>query len=384
MEGDWPDAYRVNRFVKGIGADRDANEALSDFQRFPTWMWRNTEVAAFVEWLRDFNEHGGQPRAVFYGLDLYGLYTSIDAVIKYLEQVDPDLARSARARYSCFDHLEREPHLYGYAVNRAGLDACEDQVVQQFAEVQRLAASTRSEAGPDLDDDAFFAEQNAHLVKNAERYYRAMYRSNVLSWNVRDRHMAETLDALLLRHQRLIPNPRAVVWAHNSHVGDARATEMARGGELNIGELTRRRHGESAFSIGFTTYQGTVTAARHWGEPAEQRRVRPALQSSSKICSIVPISALSCSTVTTSPWPSASSVRSASSTGRSMSVRVTTATRSCTSTRRVRWSRWTSRTSGSRANRPSHRSCPQRRCGHERRARQRDRAFGGVCWRSPK
>jgi len=280
VEADWPDAYRTNRFVKEHGDDRDANEALSDFKRFPAWMWRNTEVADFIEWLRSYNRRTSRSKTGFYGLDLYSLYSSIDAVIEYLDRVDPGLAEAARLRYGCFDEFEHEGQAYGYATARAGLEGCEDQVVQQLIDMQRHTAAILASDSPTAGDEAFFAEQNARLVSNAEAYYRAMYRSNVASWNQRDSHMAQTLDALLLHHQRFTPRPRAVVWAHNSHVGDARATEMSSRGELNIGELVKQRYGVDAFAVGFTTYEGSVTAARHWGGPAERRWVRPGLEHS--------------------------------------------------------------------------------------------------------
>ena len=261
VEADWPDAFRINRFVKNQSDDRDAEEALSDFRRFPAWMWRNREVAAFIGWLHDFNQRRPEPAAGFYGLDLYSLYASIEAVIDYLEGTDPALAQAARMRYGCFDQFEREPQAYGLSVEYAGLDSCEEDAVRQLIEMQRLSASQASREGPRMDEEAFFAEQNARLVKNAERYYRAMYRSDALSWNVRDEHMAETLDALILFHERYSRNPKAVIWAHNSHVGDARATQMSRRGELNIGQLMKQRYGAAAFAIGFTTHAGTVTAA---------------------------------------------------------------------------------------------------------------------------
>jgi erythromycin esterase-like protein len=280
VEADWPDAYRVNRFVKGESDDRDAAEALSDFKRFPGWMWRNTEVASFVEWLRQYNRHTSQLKTGFYGLDLYSLYSSIGAVIGYLDGVDPALAGAARERYGCFEELDQDAQRYGHAVTYGGLEACEEQAVQQLLDMQRhsLARLVAETAGS--QDEAFFAEQNARVVKNAERYYRVMYRSDVESWNLRDRHMAETMDALLLHDQRLTPRPRAVIWAHNSHIGDARATSMSARGELNIGQLIKQRYGPDAFALGSTTYTGSVTAARNWGDDAEQRHVRPALPGS--------------------------------------------------------------------------------------------------------
>ena len=280
VEADWPDAYRVNRFVRNASADEDVEVALSDFRRFPSWMWRNTEVAAFAAWLRQFNAAHPEAQAGFYGLDLYSMYASVEAVLSYLDKVDPKLAQDARERYACFERFEHEPQAYGYAVNYAGLESCQDNVVQQLVEMQRLSNFMHSQDARALEDESFFAEQNARLVRNAETYYRTMYRSGVSSWNLRDQHMAETVDALLLHVESYRPKPKALIWAHNSHLGDARATEMGLHGELNLGQLLKQRYGNDAFAIGFMTYSGTVTAARAWGGEAEQRQVRPALDNS--------------------------------------------------------------------------------------------------------
>lgn len=274
-EADWPDAYRVNLYVRGAGDDLDAPEALADFKRFPAWMWRNTEVVAFVEWLREWNDAlpPNAQKAGFYGLDLYSLYTSLEAVIALLDEIDPDAARRARERYSCFDHFGRDPQLYAYAALVGDTERCEQAAVDQLLEVQRLAAQPDDAADP---DQLFYAEQNARLVVNAEEYYRAAFRGNVDSWNLRDRHMAETLDALTLHLERTQGPTKVAVWAHNSHVGDARATDMGMRGELNIGQLARLRHGRYAFVVGFTTYTGTVTAASDWGGLALRKNVVPA------------------------------------------------------------------------------------------------------------
>jgi erythromycin esterase-like protein/predicted phosphoribosyltransferase len=281
VEADWPDAYRVNRYVRGASDDDTATNALEDFGRFPTWMWRNTDVVAFVEWLRAHNET--QPvdrRTGFYGIDLYSLRTSIQAVLGYLSKVDPDAARVARARYACFDQFGDEPQSYGYATESGLAASCEQQVITQLVDMQRRRAEYASRDGRIARDDFFYAEQNARLVRNAEQYYRTMFRGRNESWNLRDRHMADTLTALL----RFLDQPRSpsrvIVWAHNSHLGDARATEMAARGELNVGQLMRERFGADVVSMGFTTYGGTVTAASDWDEPAERKTVRPALPGS--------------------------------------------------------------------------------------------------------
>ncbi|HEX6164327.1 MAG TPA: erythromycin esterase family protein [Vicinamibacterales bacterium] len=281
VEADWPDAYRVNRFVRGEGADGDANTALSGFERFPAWMWRNTEVLSFVRWLREWNDDHPKSKVGFYGLDLYSLSTSIRAVIAYLDKVDPDAARRARDRYACFDHFAGDSHAYGYAVSAGITEACEDDVVGQLRDLRAKAFEYANRDGQVAHDEFFFAEQNALLAKNAEEYYRAMFRGRHSSWNIRDTHMADMFDALV-KHlgRRNGTKPKIAVWAHNSHLGDARATEMGERGELNLGQLLRQRYGAEAKSIGFTTYDGTVTAASDWESDGERKVVRPALDGS--------------------------------------------------------------------------------------------------------
>ena len=277
-EADWPDAYRVNRYVQGDGDDPDADSALKGFERFPTWMWRNTVVLEFVEWLRQLNSGRAEnDRAGFYGLDLYSLFNSMEAVINYLDRVDPEAGRRARYRYSCFEHFGEDSQAYGYVASFDLDRSCEDEAINQLLDMQRRAMEY---LGASKREDFFDAEQNARLVRNAEEYYRSMFRGRQSSWNLRDTHMAETVDALmsyLRRHQR---QPKMVVWAHNSHLGDARYTEMGARGELNVGQLIRQKYGDAAVLIGFTTYTGTVTAASDWDEPGEQKRVRPAIPDS--------------------------------------------------------------------------------------------------------
>jgi erythromycin esterase-like protein len=278
VEADWPDAYRVNRYVRGADDDPDGERALRGFERFPTWMWRNADVLDFVGWLRDHNQRSARA-AGFYGLDLYSLYRSVEAVIRYLADVDPPAAERARERYGCFERFE-ESQAYGHAVARGVSEPCRRAVVSQLAELQRRAGDYLQRDGLAAEDEQFYAEQNARLVLNAEEYYRTMFDGAEPSWNLRDRHMADTLDRLLAHLDRHDGDTRAVVWAHNSHVGDARATEMGARGELNIGQLARHRYGDSAFLIGFTTYEGTVSAASNWDSPVERKRVRPALAGS--------------------------------------------------------------------------------------------------------
>jgi erythromycin esterase-like protein len=282
VEADWPDAYRVNRYVRGESEDRDARAALSGFQRFPVWMWRNTVVVEFVEWLRAYNDAlpAGAAKVGFYGLDLYSLYTSIEAVLGYLDKVDPEAARRARGRYACFEHFGEDTTSYGYAAAYGAAESCEPAVVEQLVELRRRASELAHRDGRLARDEFFYAEQNARLVKNAEEYYRSMFRGRVNSWNMRDRHMAETLDALVAHLSAEGQRAKVAVWEHNSHLGDARATEMGQGGEWNVGQLVRERYPRDAFLVGFTTHRGTVTASSDWDEPGRRKRVRPALEGS--------------------------------------------------------------------------------------------------------
>ncbi len=278
VEADWPDAYRVNTFVRGRGADADAVDALSGFQRFPAWMWRNADVLDFVGWLENYNRHHARQQVGFYGLDLYSLHASIRAVLDYLEKVDPDAARRARYRYACFEHFGEDTQAYGYAASFGLSESCEDEALAQWLEMRRRAAELSTRDGRLLPDAFFFAAQNARLITNAEQYYRTMFQGRISSWNLRDTHMMETLDAL---SQHLGSNEsKLIVWAHNSHLGDARATEIGAQGELNLGQLVRQRYGQEAMLIGFTTFTGTVTAASGWDGPAERKQVRPALSGS--------------------------------------------------------------------------------------------------------
>ena len=281
IEGDWPDAYRVNQYVKGDIEDISAAQALDGFKRFPTWMWCNKVVLEFVEWLHDFNRpRSADAQAGFYGLDLYSLHASMDAVIKYLNKTDPEAALRARRRYACFDHFGINPQHYAYATAFSGAESCEQDVILQLHELREGEADYLQRNGRLAADEYFFAEQNAKLVKNVERYYRLMFNRDVSSWNLRDRHMVDTLEALDKHLTKLNGTAKIVVWAHNSHVGDARATEMGTRGEFNIGQLVRDSYGKQAVNVGFTTYSGTVTAASDWDEPGQRRRVRPALPGS--------------------------------------------------------------------------------------------------------
>jgi len=282
VEADWPDAFRVNRFVRLRSTDQDAEEALGGFRRFPQWMWRNADVVDFVGWLREHNEEllTDAARVGFYGLDLYSLHTSMAAVLDYLRLVDPEAAGRAARRYACFDHFGTDPQAYGYATTMGLSPSCEREVISQLVELRSAAAEYARRDGRLAPDDLFFAEQNAQVVATAERYYRTMFHSHVSSWNLRDHHMADTLEALGKFLESQGSAPKIVVWAHNSHQGDARATELGERGEENLGELTRERLGSSAVLVGFTTYSGTVTAASDWDAHAERKVVRAALPGS--------------------------------------------------------------------------------------------------------
>jgi erythromycin esterase-like protein len=282
VEADWPDAWRVDRYIRGLSDDRDAQAALSGFERFPTWMWRNTVVRDFVEWMREHNRTLPASQQVgFYGMDLYSLYGSVRAVLDYLDREDPEAAQRARSRYACFDHYGEDSQAYGYAASFGMKSSCEDEVIQQLRDMNRRAADFL--AGSTQDRAAmFYAQQNARLVRNAEEYYRTMFHGRVSSWNLRDSHMVETLQALdkHLAATGTGTGPRMVVWAHNSHLGDASATEMGDIGEWNVGQLARDRWGNEAMLVGFSTHHGTVTAASEWDGTAERKRVRPGLDGS--------------------------------------------------------------------------------------------------------
>jgi erythromycin esterase-like protein/predicted phosphoribosyltransferase len=285
-EADWPDAYRVNRYVRGLGEDTTAEQALRGFERFPSWMWRNTVVRDFGDWLRANNrrcESHHRRQTGFYGMDLYSLHRSMHEVVAYLDKIDPVAAARARSRYACFDHASADDgQAYGFrAAFGAGL-SCEKEAIDQLVDMQRNALAYARRNGLLAEDELFYAEQNALVVRDAERYYRAMFGGRVTSWNLRDQHMAQTLQALLAhldRHDDATP-ARIVVWAHNSHVGDARATEVSADGQLTLGQLVRERYRDDCRLIGFSTYTGTVTAASEWGGVAERKVVRPGLPGS--------------------------------------------------------------------------------------------------------
>jgi len=270
VEGDWPDCYRVNRFVKAYpGAATDPDEALETYHRWPTWMWANEEVRDLIGWMREHNDRRpDDAKTGFYGLDVYSLWDSLHEVMGFLRKRDPGAFAAARQALQCFEPYGEDAQEYA----RASVfvpDSCRDEVVNLLTEVR--AAAKRADG--DGRDGPFVAEQNALVVKNAEAYYRAMVRSDSSSWNVRDRHMAETLDRLLAHHG---PRAKAIIWEHNTHIGDARYTDMADDGMVNIGQLARDRYGEAdTVLVGFGSYRGTVIAGKYWDAPWEEMTVPP-------------------------------------------------------------------------------------------------------------
>lgn len=274
VEGDWPDCYRLNRYIRALpDSGASARDVLYGFDRWPAWLWANEEVVVLAEWLRRFNDAAPQRPVGFYGLDVYSLWDSIRAVVAYLERIDPEAAARARRAYGCFDPYEQDVQEYAMATALVPT-SCEDEAVRMLAELRRNAAEYRE----DGREGYFDAEQNALIARHAELYYRTMVRGGAASWNVRDHHMQETLTRLLDHHG---PGARVVVWEHNTHVGDARATDMAAAGMVNVGQLARQAFGEDDVVIaGFTSHGGTVIAAQEWGAELEQMTVPAARRDS--------------------------------------------------------------------------------------------------------
>jgi erythromycin esterase-like protein len=271
VEGDWPDCYRVNRYVCGMPDSGSSSvDVLHAFERWPTWMWANREVVSLCDWLRDFNRRRpAEQRVGFYGLDVYSLWDSMRAVVEYLERIDPELARNARRAYNCFEPYAEDVQEYARATAIVPT-SCEAEAVS----VLRALRGKGTQFSDDGREGYFNAEQNALVAKNAELYYRTMVRGGPASWNVRDTHMAETLDRLV-RHQG--PASKAIVWEHNTHIGDARYTDMARARMVNVGQLARQSHGDDGVVlVGFGSHRGTVIAADEWGMPMQRMRVPPA------------------------------------------------------------------------------------------------------------
>lgn len=271
IEGDWPDAARIDHYVRHF--EYPPSEWTA-FARFPTWMWRNNEVRQFIDWLRDWNSRQEtRQRVAFHGLDLYSLYNSIRSILDYLDDVDPDTAQLARRRYACLGPWQSDPAAYGHAALTDRYRSCEEDVTRMLKELLSRQARFAEHDGERFMD----AVQNARLVANAEHYYRIMYYGSRASWNLRDTHMFETLMSQLEFYGE---DSKAVVWAHNSHIGNAAATEMSARGETNIGELCRKEFGERVYSIGFGTHTGTVAAASDWDGEMEVKPVTPSMPGS--------------------------------------------------------------------------------------------------------
>ena len=272
VEGDWPSCYQLNRFVKGE-ISGNAKEALGSFQRWPTWMWANTDIIELAHWLRYHNQGlGSIDQAGFYGLDVYSLFESIEEVLKQTEKLDASLAAKIRERYSCFEAFNGDEKFYAKSLFSFP-EGCEDEVLKNLRDLLQLRVDKIHKA-----ESLFDAQQNARIVANAENYYRVTVFGGDDSWNVRDRHMMETLDTLLKRHG---PDAKAIVWAHNTHIGDYRATDMVTEGQVNIGGLAREKYGESQVQlVGFSTYEGEVTASRAWDGPTLSTLVPPAMPGS--------------------------------------------------------------------------------------------------------
>lgn len=274
VEGDWPSCYRLNRYVKGDAeAGSTAREALRDFARWPTWMWANREIEALADWLKAYNADKSDSEKVgFYGIDVYSLWESMHEILSYLgKQEGADLEAAKRA-FECFEPFGGDEQRYGVSASLFG-DCCEDEVVELL---RRLQDKWKDTAGDDREN-ALSAELNAMAVKGAEQYYRTMIRHDAESWNVRDRHMVAALEKLMEFHGE---GARAIVWEHNTHIGDARETDMAQDGMVNVGQLLREKHGDDVYAVGFGTYQGTVIAARAWGDPLREMKVPPAIPGS--------------------------------------------------------------------------------------------------------
>jgi erythromycin esterase-like protein len=284
VEADWPDARRVDRYIRHAGDARDAADALGDFRRFPTWLWRNVDVLDFVEWLREHNGSRavGAQEVGWYGLDLYNLRAAMEHVVRYLERVDPPAAQRVQARYACFGDAEAVRG-YGFLTTTGVTRSCKDEAVAGLVELEHPARARGRDSGATDEHDFFDAVQNARLVKDAEAFYRTMFTSEASTWNTRERHMADTLEAVREHLEREGGPAKIVVWAHSAHLGDARATEVGRRGALSVGQLVRERHGREALLVGLTTHHGTVTAAPDWGKPAERERLRPAREGSHEV-----------------------------------------------------------------------------------------------------
>lgn len=273
VEGDWPACYTLNRYIKGYSGHRNAREALGDFNRWPTWMWANEEIMEFAEWLRSYNTDKPDAEKVgFYGIDVYSLWESMDEILKYLGTRDKADLEAAREAFACFEPFGREEQSYGISASLYG-EGCEGEVIELLSKLQ----DKWKNVAPEDQENALSAELNAMAVKGAESYYRTMIRHDNESWNIRDRHMVAALEKIM---EFCGEASLCLVWEHNTHIGDARATDMAQDGMVNVGQLLREEHGSDVFAIGFGTYTGTVIAGRSWGAVPDVMQVPPAIRNS--------------------------------------------------------------------------------------------------------
>lgn len=281
IEGDWPETARINRYILHESDDRSAIEALEGFKHFPAWMWRNEDFVKFINWLHEYNQKikNNNSRVNIYGLDLYSLHRSIEVVINELQKINPPAAQEAKRRYQCFDTY-LDPQEYGYAASLFPEKSCREEVITQLLDLKKRTLDFFKNHH-DPVQERFYVEQNALVIKNAETYYRSLFEgSSAKSWNIRDTHMMETVMSLINFNKETDRSHKIVVWAHNSHIGDARATQMSSYDEINIGQLIKETFGAQAVSIGFTTFTGNVSAASAWGAPVERKYVRTALPES--------------------------------------------------------------------------------------------------------
>ncbi len=280
IEGDFPDTYRINRYINFQGDDSSAIESLGDFKRFPAWMWRNEEVVSFIQWLYNYNKsQQKKDRVSIYGMDLYSLHRSISVVINTLSKIDPKAAEQAKEWYACFEQY-KDPQEYGCIASIYKDKSCQDNVIKALQELKEKDVDSFTYDDLDPLEEKFYVEQNALVVKDAEYYYRSLFGGTEPSWNIRDSHMMQMIKDIQAYNRAAGKDDKMIVWAHNSHVGDARFTQMGRYGELNVGQLVKESYGADAVAIGFTTYSGTVSAASAWGGEVERKTVRPALDES--------------------------------------------------------------------------------------------------------
>lgn len=282
IEADWPDVYNLNLYVKNQKPEMDDYAALKTFETFPSWMWCNDVILDFIRWLRAHNDkiQDSQNKLGIFGLDLYSLHTSMKLVIEYLEKIDPTAAEQAKERYQCMEQYSEEPTTYSYAVAAGLVPDCKDEVYTQLIEILKMEIQTLRD--PDASqEELLFLIQNAKVVANAEAYYRSLFSGPEITWNLRSKHMMDTLETLRVFHQRLSGRPpKIIVWAHNVHIGDARATHMAQKNKISMGQLARDHYGEKCYLLGFSSYEGTVTASSKWGGDTEVKKLQPAAEGS--------------------------------------------------------------------------------------------------------